>query len=196
MVKTSPSNVGDVGLIPGQEAEISHASSQNNQNVETVKNIVTNSLKSLKMVHIKKKKVKTQRCNNSHPNWIKQKKEFVGLWSWAGQGSLSRCRWVLPAGLRPSFPVVLSAWPPLHLALASAWFSYEGRWLLWFWCHILSLYQPKEGRMALLVAFSEEPGRCFPFLPEKSDVSWAWIVGLSLIQLWKWGFAHVRQDSP
>ena len=55
MVKTSPSNVGDVGLIPGQEAEISHASSQNNQNVETVKNIVTNSLKSLKMVHIKKK---------------------------------------------------------------------------------------------------------------------------------------------
>ena len=34
MVKTSPSNAGDVGLIPGQGAKIPHASWPKNQNIK------------------------------------------------------------------------------------------------------------------------------------------------------------------
>ena len=50
MVKTSLSNVG---LIPGQAAKISHTSWPKNQNINR-SNIVTDSIKTLKMVHIKK----------------------------------------------------------------------------------------------------------------------------------------------
>ena len=52
MVKTSPSNVGGVGLIPGQGAKISHALWPKNQNF-FLSNIVTNSIKTLEIVHIK-----------------------------------------------------------------------------------------------------------------------------------------------
>ena len=58
MVKTSPSNTGGVGSIPGQGAKIPHASWPKNQNRS---NIVTNSIKTLKMVHIKKKNLKKKR---------------------------------------------------------------------------------------------------------------------------------------
>ena len=34
MVKTSPSNAGGVGLIPGQGAKIPHASGPKNQNIK------------------------------------------------------------------------------------------------------------------------------------------------------------------
>ena len=34
MVKTSPSNAGDAGSIPGQEAKIPHASGPKNQNIK------------------------------------------------------------------------------------------------------------------------------------------------------------------
>ena len=50
MVKTSPSNVGDMGLIPGWGAKIPHASWPKNQSRN---NIVTNLIKTFKMVHIK-----------------------------------------------------------------------------------------------------------------------------------------------
>ena len=50
MVKTSPSNAG---LIPGQAAKIPHTSWPKNQNMNR-SNIVTDSVKTLKMVHIKK----------------------------------------------------------------------------------------------------------------------------------------------
>ena len=50
MVKTSPSNVG---VIPGQAAKTPHASWPKNQNMNR-SNIVTDSIKTLKMVHIKK----------------------------------------------------------------------------------------------------------------------------------------------
>ena len=33
-VETLPSNTGDAGLIPGQEAKISHASQPNNRNIK------------------------------------------------------------------------------------------------------------------------------------------------------------------
>ena len=52
MVKTSPSNAKGAGSIPGQRAKIPLPRNQNiNRN-----NIITNSIKTLKMVHIKKKK--------------------------------------------------------------------------------------------------------------------------------------------
>ena len=36
VVKTSPSNAGDVGSIPGGEAKIPHASWPKNQNISTI----------------------------------------------------------------------------------------------------------------------------------------------------------------
>ena len=51
VVKTSPSNAEGVGSISGQGAKIPHASQPKNQNIK--QNSVTNSIKTLKMVHIK-----------------------------------------------------------------------------------------------------------------------------------------------
>ena len=56
VVKTSPSNAGDVGSIPGGEAKIPHASWPKNQ-TQNRNNIVTDWIKTLKMVHIKKEKM-------------------------------------------------------------------------------------------------------------------------------------------
>ena len=53
MVKTSPSNAGGVGLIPDQGAKISHVHGQNPK-MENSCHIITNSIKILNMVHIKK----------------------------------------------------------------------------------------------------------------------------------------------
>ena len=52
MVKTSLSSAGDGGSIPGLGAKISHASQPKNQNIKQ-SNFVTNSIETLKMVHIK-----------------------------------------------------------------------------------------------------------------------------------------------
>ena len=46
------------GSIPGWEAKIPHAVWPKNQNINNGSNILTNSLKTLKMVHIKKKSLK------------------------------------------------------------------------------------------------------------------------------------------
>ena len=57
VVKTSPSNAGGVGSIPGQGAKIPHASGLKSENIQNKSNIVTNSMRTRKkMVHIKKKK--------------------------------------------------------------------------------------------------------------------------------------------
>ena len=53
---TLPFHVGGVGLIPGQVLKVPHASWPKNQNMKSRSNIVTNSTKTLEMVHIKKKK--------------------------------------------------------------------------------------------------------------------------------------------
>ena len=53
MVKTSLSNAGCVGSIPGWGGKNPHALRSKNQNRS---NIVANSIKTLKMVHIQKKK--------------------------------------------------------------------------------------------------------------------------------------------
>ena len=62
VVKTSSSNAGGVGSTPDQGAKILHASwpkSQTNKQTKQLKknrsNIVTNSIKTFKMVHIQKK---------------------------------------------------------------------------------------------------------------------------------------------
>ena len=54
MAKTLPSKAGGVGSIPGQGAKIQHASWPKDRD-----NIVKNSVKTLKMVHIKKKFLNT-----------------------------------------------------------------------------------------------------------------------------------------
>ena len=60
VVKTSPSNTGAVGSIPDWGAKISHASQWKNRTV----NVVTNSVRTLKMVHVKKKKAKSPKPQN------------------------------------------------------------------------------------------------------------------------------------
>ena len=52
VVKNPPSNAGGAGSIPGQEAEISHALWPKTQKHKS--SILINSIKTLKMVHIKK----------------------------------------------------------------------------------------------------------------------------------------------
>ena len=58
MVKTLPSRAGGAGSIPGRGTKMPHASQPKNQNLKNRSNIVTNSIKTLKMVHIKKIKIK------------------------------------------------------------------------------------------------------------------------------------------
>ena len=55
MGKTSPFNAGGASVIPGQGTKIPHASWPKAK-TENRSNIVTNSIKTLKTVHIKKKK--------------------------------------------------------------------------------------------------------------------------------------------
>ena len=56
MVKTSPTNTGDAGLISGWGIKIPHSSWPKNQSINR-SNIVSDSIKTFKMVHIKKKKL-------------------------------------------------------------------------------------------------------------------------------------------
>ena len=63
MVKILPSNAEGAGSIPGQGVKVPHPLWPTNQNIlkkkkKTRNNIVTNSIKTLKMVHIKKKSFK------------------------------------------------------------------------------------------------------------------------------------------
>ena len=58
MVETSPSNAGGEHSVPGQGTTITHASQSKNQNINNSSNTVTNTIKTLKMAHIKKKKSK------------------------------------------------------------------------------------------------------------------------------------------
>ena len=53
-VKTSPSNAGGAGSIPGWGAKTPPALRPKNQNIKHRSNIVTNSIRTLKMVYIKK----------------------------------------------------------------------------------------------------------------------------------------------
>ena len=62
VIKTSPFNVRCEGSMPGQQAKISYASRPKNQNIKQKlyckKQQKKNSIKALKMVHIKKKILK------------------------------------------------------------------------------------------------------------------------------------------
>ena len=54
LVKTSLSNVGSEGSIPGSGAKIPYASWAKNQSINNRNSVVTNSIKTLKMVHVNK----------------------------------------------------------------------------------------------------------------------------------------------
>ena len=62
MVKTLPPNAGGKGLIPGQRDKIPHASwpkkKKKKRNINNRSNIVTDSMKSFQMGHVKKKSFK------------------------------------------------------------------------------------------------------------------------------------------
>ena len=62
VVKTSPSNAGDAGSISSQRAKIPHADQRNQTYGRS--NIVTNSTKTLQMIHIKKSTKKEGRQGN------------------------------------------------------------------------------------------------------------------------------------
>ena len=68
MVKTSPSSAGRVGPMPGQEAKIPQASWSKTQNISNRRSLVSSSIKTLKIVHIKKifkcKKKKKERLRS------------------------------------------------------------------------------------------------------------------------------------
>ena len=61
MVKTQPSNAGNVGSIPAWGAKIPQASWPEKQNLEQKQYIKKNEIKNLKMVHIKSKTLKPKR---------------------------------------------------------------------------------------------------------------------------------------
>ena len=54
MVQTSPSDMGVVCSIPGQGVKIPHVLWPKKQNINNRSNIVTNSIKTLKVVLVKK----------------------------------------------------------------------------------------------------------------------------------------------
>ena len=56
VVKTLPSNPGGASSIPGQGVRIPHALQPKQNKAKNRGNIIMNSIKTLKMVHIKKKK--------------------------------------------------------------------------------------------------------------------------------------------
>ena len=71
VVKTLPSNAGDMDLIPGRGAKIPHASGPKNQNIK--QNQYCNKFNKAfkKMVHIKKKNLKKKRqCPQSFKSHI------------------------------------------------------------------------------------------------------------------------------
>ena len=61
VVKAYPSSAASAGSILGQGAKIPHASQSRNQNINNRSNIITNSIKALKMIHIRKKNFKKRK---------------------------------------------------------------------------------------------------------------------------------------
>ena len=73
VVKTSPSNAGGEGQIPGRELR-SHMPQGQKTKTQNRSNLVTDSIKTLKMVYIKKKK---KELDMEQQTGSKQEKEFV-----------------------------------------------------------------------------------------------------------------------
>ena len=66
MVETLPSRAEGAGLVPAQGAKILNASQPKNKHKKKKRNnTVTNSIKTLKMVHIKKNLKKTHKTQQS-----------------------------------------------------------------------------------------------------------------------------------
>ena len=71
VVKTLPSNAGGAGSIPGWGAKIPQASRPKNK-IKNRSRIVANSIKTLKIVHIKKSK-----NNTNKPTMLRQLRELL-----------------------------------------------------------------------------------------------------------------------
>ena len=67
MVKTSSSNAGSAGLIPGWGPKIPHAPPPKSQNINNRSNTVTHSIKALKIAHVKKKKKSKKNKTGCNP---------------------------------------------------------------------------------------------------------------------------------
>ena len=76
MVKTSPCKAGGAGSIPSQEAKISHILGPKTQNLKQKQ--YCNKLKTLKMVHIKKKK--TLGKKRKTVNLLKEESLLARIW--------------------------------------------------------------------------------------------------------------------
>ena len=74
MIKTSPSNAMGAVLIYGQEAKIPHALWSKNQNIK--QNIVTNSIKTLKIATSKKKKKRKRSETQKESSYVRAKAEL------------------------------------------------------------------------------------------------------------------------
>ena len=70
VVKTLPSNAEEVGLIPGWGAKFHR---HHGQKTKIRSSIVVNSIKTLKIVHIKKSK------NNNKPTMLRQLRELLNF---------------------------------------------------------------------------------------------------------------------
>ena len=80
-------------MIPGQGAKIPHASWPKNQNIKNRSNVVTNSISTLKMVHVKKKKPYREKNRPEFRGWGNRRAETTSQMrasSWLGQ----RGRWM------------------------------------------------------------------------------------------------------
>ena len=78
MVKTLPPNPGGAGLIADWGTEIPQASQPTDQTIQNRSNIITKSIKTLKMLHIKntllKKKKKERDVNTVEVEKLKESK--------------------------------------------------------------------------------------------------------------------------
>ena len=72
VVKTSPSCSGGAGLIPGRQAKSPYASQLKHQNINDRGNTAANSMKTLKMVHSKRKSLKTKKEKEEIKRYIQR----------------------------------------------------------------------------------------------------------------------------
>ena len=114
MVKTSLPNAGGASSIPGQGAEIPHAAQETK--TQSRSHIVTNSVKTLKKVHIKKnlkKKKKPVTLSDSIPSSLNLKsKHDISHLRWrlsqlTGQESTERVHMIF---FRPDIPSAFNKW--------------------------------------------------------------------------------------
>jgi len=80
VIKTSPSNAKGMGSIPGRGSRIPHASQPKNQNIKQKQYCKKNSIKTFKMVHIRKiKRIEVGRAEAHTLELGHEKKTKLGV---------------------------------------------------------------------------------------------------------------------